>query len=254
MATRSLGILGSAALLLVSCGAPPSAPPSSPAAPTTASAPEPQEDKHASPPAAESKPEPSSPKMEMPNVDFEARDDTVEAWFASQGIKDTSSKSLQDLAGLPASMDFDCDSVVPVGKPFEKAALCRRQFVEGQWELATSHLLLVPEAGKLRVIWQAPSAAGLLSETDTSEKRFVQLNVSLRDDGLVLFLDDDADYPCSDVRGRFEAAKRDAEPDEKRSLAALERMAASVCRGRGMYAWRGQSFVRTGPVPASARE
>lgn len=253
MATRSLGILGSAALLLTSC-AQPAASPSSPAAPTTTSAAEPQDDKPAPPPTAESKPEPSSPKMEMPSVDFEARDDTVEAWFASHGIKDASSKSLQELAGLPASMDFECDSVVPVGKPFEKAALCRRQFVEGQWELATSHLLLVPEAGKLRVIWQAPSATGLLSQTDTSEKRFVQLDVSLRDDGLVLYLDDDADYPCGDVRGRFEAAKRDAEPEEKRSLAALERMATSVCRGRGMYAWRGQSFVRTGPVPPRDRE
>lgn len=257
MGKGSRGILTAASLVwLASCGAQPAPEPAHPAATDPAD--------EVSTPASESARPASSasvegaqakpPRVEMPNVDFDTRNDPVAAWFASKGIKADSSKALRELASLPESTEVECDSIVPVGKPFEQAALCRRHAVEGLSELATSHVLLVPDAGKLRVIWQAPSAAGLLNRSDNSEQRLVQLDVSMQDDGMVLYLDDAPDFPCGTVGARIEAAKRGAEADEKQSLAALGRRAATLCRGRGMYAWRGRSFVRTGPVPASARE
>jgi hypothetical protein len=188
----------------------------------------------------------------MPSVDFSEREEHVDGWFKSKGISDTSSKALIERAGLPESMHVECDSVVPVGKPFERAALCRSQVLHGQWELETQYLLLVPDSGKLRVVWQASSAAGLLNRSDTSEHPFVQLNVALQDDGQVLFLEDVPNLSCSEVSRKIADARREAEPDEKSSYGRLDQVASGVCRARGKYAWRNSTFVRVGPVPPGA--
>ncbi len=184
----------------------------------------------------------------MPSVDFSERDDTVAGWLKANGFSDTSSETLSALAGLPASSNLECDSLVPVGKPFEKAALCRRQVQHGAFELETFFLVLAPEGGKLKTLWQASTAASMIHPNDNSEHPLVQLDVSLQDDGMVLFVQDAEGYACDGVRARAAAARVDAEPEEKAALGNVERLATALCRGRGRYAWRNGTFVRAGAV------
>lgn len=213
---------------------------------TPGSEPPPSDSIEAESPAPETKAQPKKSEFEMPSVDFSEREDGVSGWLKAAGIQDSSPKALGELAGFAS--ELECDSLVPVGKPFEKAALCRRQLQHGLWELETFFLLVAPESGKLRVLWQTSSAASLVDRNDTSEKPFVQLDVSLQDDGQALFLQETEDYPCENVRARINAARADADPEEKASLANIDRLATSLCRARGKYAWRNNTFVRVGPM------
>lgn len=180
----------------------------------------------------------------MRSATWSSGDDSVEGWLHSKGIEDTSSASLIQLAGLTGSANVECDRVVPVGAPIGQAALCRSQVQDGLWVLGTSFLLLVPENGKLKKIWEASSAAGLLSHRDRSETPYVQLNVSVQDDGMMLFLEDVAGLECGSMRTRIANARKEAEPEEKDDFKALERLTAKVCQAKGRYVWRGGSFVR----------
>lgn len=200
------------------------------------------------PPAAVAEEQPKKSEFEMPSVDFSEREDGVSGWMKAAGIQDSSPKALSDLAGFAPPSELVCDSLVPVGKPFEKAALCSRQLQHGLWELETFFLLVTPENGKLRVLWQTSSAASLIDRNDNSEKPFVQLDVSLQDDGQALFVQETEDYPCENVRVRLNAARAEADSEEKAALANIDRMASSLCRARGRYAWRNNTFVRVGPM------
>jgi hypothetical protein len=180
----------------------------------------------------------------MRHADWTPAVDGVDGWLQSKGIQDTSSESLIKLAGLPESTRVECDRVVPVGKPVGEAALCRRQYKESMWVLATSFLLLVPENGRLQKVWEVPAAAGQLSRRDVSETPLVQLNVSMQDDGMLLFLEEAEGVGCGDWRARLAAARKDADPEEKDTFTSLERLAARVCQGKGRYAWRGTTFRR----------
>ncbi len=233
------------AACLVAC----SAGPGSPGPTTPADDPAPSDPAEVEPsPAPEVKEQPKKSDFEMPSVDFSEREDGVSGWLKAAGIQDASPKALAELAGFAPPSELECDSLVPVGKPFEKAALCRRQVQHGLWELETFFLLVAPENGKLRVLWQTSSAASLVDRNDTSEKPFVQLDVSLQDDGQALFLQETEDYPCENVRARLNAARAEADPEEKASLANIDRLATSLCRARGKYAWRNNTFVRVGPL------
>lgn len=241
-------------LLCAACLFACSAGPGSPGSTTPADEPAPSDPAEVDPPPApeaptvESKEQPEKSEFEMPSVDFSEREDGVSGWFKAAGIQDSSPKALSELAGFAPSSELACDSLVPVGKPFEKAALCSRQVQHGLWELETFFLLVTPENGKLRVLWQTSSAASLIDRNDNSEKPFVQLDVSLQDDGQALFVQETEDYPCENVRARLNAARAEADPEEKAALANIDRMASSLCRARGRYAWRNNTFVRVGPM------
>ena len=225
------------------CAAGTSEPAAAPSAPNPADTTPPEP----TPSAEATKPE-AKRDYEMPSVDFSERDDTVAGWLKANGFPDASAESLSALAGLPASSNLECDSVVPVGKPFEKAALCRRQVQHGIFELETFFLLLAPEGGKLKTLWQASTAASMIHPNDNSEHPLVQLDVSLQDDGLALFVQDAEGLACDGVRARAATARADAEPEEKAAIGNVERVATALCRGRGKYTWRNSTFVRTGPV------
>lgn len=233
------------------CGSPPApSAPSTTADPIASSSPapsvtaEPAAPTSAAPPSSAPAQHEPSQGVDLRGADWTPAVDGVEGWLQSKGIQDTSSGSLSKLAGLPDSTHVECDRVVPVGKPVGEAALCRRQDKDGLWVLATSFLLLVPDNGRLRKVWEAPSAVGQLSRRDVSETPFVQLNVSLQDDGALLFLEEAEGLGCSDYRARVAAARKDADPEEKDTFTALERLAARVCQAKGRYAWRGTTFGR----------
>ncbi len=199
------------------------------------------------PPAPSSSDQPAAPSSATAGTgvpDWTPAADGVDGWLQSKGIQDTSSASLIKLAGLPDSVRVECDKVVPVGKPVGEAALCRRQYKEGMWVLATSFLLLVPDQGHLRKVWEMPSAAGQLSRRDLAESPLVQLNLSMQDDGMLLFLDEAEGLGCGDWRARLDAARKDSDPEDKDTFASLARLAGRVCQGKGRYAWRGTSFGR----------
>lgn|GEM_PF-3492785 len=222
---------------------------SEPAAAPSAPEPDPADTAPPEPTPSAEAPKPETKRdYEMPAVDFSERDDSVAGWLKANGFPDASPVSLSALAGLPASSNLECDSLVPVGKPFEKAALCRRQVQHGIFELETFFLLLVPEGGKLKTLWQASTAASMIHPNDNSEHPLVQLDVSLQDDGLALFVQDAEGFACDGVRARAATARADAEPEEKAAIGNVERVAASLCRGRGKYTWRNSTFVRTGAV------
>jgi len=183
-------------------------------------------------------------RVDMRHADWTAADEGVDGWLHAKGVEDTSSEALIKLAGLPESVRVECDRVVPVGKPIGQAALCRRQYKDGVWVLVTSFLLLVPEGGRLRKVWEVPAAVGQLSRVDAAEAPFVQLNVSIQDDGMLLFMEETEGLGCGDWRVRLKAARQDAEPEEADTLKALERVAPRVCQSKGRYAWRGTTFGR----------
>ncbi len=180
----------------------------------------------------------------MRHADWTAADDSVDGWLHGKGVEDTSSEALIKLAGLPESVRMECDRVVPVGKPVGQAALCRRQYKDGMWVLVTSFLLLVPEGGRVRKVWEVPAAVGQLSRRDAAETPFVQLNVSIQDDGMLLFMEETEGLGCGDWRVRLKAARQDAEPEEADTFKTLERVTPRVCQSKGRYAWRGTTFGR----------
>jgi len=243
---RVLGLNVLASLLVLSCGSPPA-----PGVPSGSEANRPGADEAAAPAssAARTEPPPADPSEGRPVAQAQGPDwtpaaDGVDGWLQSKGIADTSSEALVKAAGLPESTRVECDRVIPVGKPVGEAALCRRQYKDGLWVLGTSFLLLAADNGRLRKVWEMPSAVGQLSTQDVSETPFVQLNLSVQDDGMLLFLEEVEGLGCGDWRARVAAARKDAEPEEKDTFVALERLAARVCQGKGRYAWRGSSFAR----------
>jgi len=233
--------------LTCNCGAGPSKPAREPSA--TAAAAVSSQPTGSVAQAAESILKADSPQT-PDSSESDQRLDTVEGWLASKGIKDISSESLIRLAALPASVHVECDRLFPVGKPVGQAVLCRRQFMEGDWELGTSFLLLVPNQTRLRVVWEARSAAGTLSKTNVSEDPWVQLSISVQDDGQVLFLEEVASLSCSDAKKRAAQERKQAEKQDMASIDVMERSVGRVCQARGKYAWRGSTFVRvSGPIP-----
>ena len=248
-----------AAGTLIACGTAQPTTPQAAAVETTSSVAQPAPPPASTPQPAKPEPPPATAATTEPSAQPAVPDapptwnegDPVDGWFASKGIGDVSSLSLLKLANLPASRNLECDRVVPVGKPVGQGALCRRQYLDAPWVQATSFVVLAVEQGKVRVVWESLSAAGLLSRHDMSEQAFAQLLVSMRDDGEELSLEDWGDTSCDAARTKLTEAKKDAEEDDKPSHTSLERLIGRVCQARGRYAWRGGRYVRTGAVPAT---